>query len=108
LWQEQFVANGKYPKLDNVRNAFNRLRKKTGIDKPFKCLKKTSASLLRESEQFNSVVDLFLGHAPQTMSERHYAADPQQLLDSAIDWLRDHYAKHNCFVVRSPVNTIDA
>jgi integrase len=101
LWQEQFDANGKYQKLDNVRNAFDRLRKKTSIDKPFKCLKKTSASLLRESEQFNSVVDLFLGHAPQKMSERHYAADPQQLLDSAIGWLRDHYAQHQCFVARS-------
>jgi integrase len=101
LWQEQIDANGKYKKQDNVRNAFNRLRKKTGVDKPFKCLKKTSASLLRESEQFNSVVDLFLGHAPQKMSERHYAADPQQLLDRAIGWLRDHYAQHQCFVARS-------
>jgi integrase len=105
LWQEQIDANGKYKKQDNARNAFNRLRKKTGIDKPFKCLKKTSASLLRESEQFNSVVDLFLGHAPQKMSERHYAAEPQQLLDNAIAWLHGHYAKHDCFVVRSPVNT---
>ena len=101
LWHERIDANGKYQKLDNVRTAFGRLRKKSGIDKPFKSLKKTSASLLRESEQFNSVVDLFLGHAPQKISERHYAADPQQLLDSAIVWLHDHYAQHKCFVVRS-------
>ena len=31
LWQEQIDANGKYKKQDNVRNAFGRLRKKSGI-----------------------------------------------------------------------------
>ena len=78
-----------------------RSAKKTSIDKPYKSLKKTSASLLRESEQFNHAVELFLGHAPQNISERHYAADPQQLLDNAIGWLYEHYAKHNCFTMQS-------
>jgi integrase len=101
LWQEQLTAKGRYRKMDNLRNAFDRLRRKTHIDKPFKCLKKTSASLLRESQQFNSVVGLFLGHAPRDVSQRYYAADPQELLNSAIGWLRDHYVQHQCFVARS-------
>ena len=101
LWQEQLTAEGRYRKTDNLRNAFDRLRRKTHIDKPFTSLKKTSASLLRESQQFNSVVGLFLGHAPRDVSQRYYAADPQLLLDSAIAWLHDHYAQHQCSVARS-------
>ena len=99
LLTEQIGEDGKYSKMDNVRSAFDRLRKKSDIDKPFKCLKKTSASRLRESQQFHSVVGLFLGHAPREVSDRFYAAAPQQLLDDAICWLRDHYASHNCFAL---------
>jgi integrase len=92
--------DGKYSKMDNIRNAYDRLRRKTKIDKPFKCLKKTSASLLRDHEESSSIVGLFLGHAPRDVSERYYAAAPQQLLDRAILWLRDHYAKYECFAAK--------
>lgn len=97
LLTERFGNDGKYWKMDNVRNAFDRLRRKTKIDKPFKCLKKTSASLLRESERFNGVVGLFLGHAPRQVSEKFYAAAPQKLLDQAIDWLHGHNSDCKCF-----------
>jgi integrase len=101
LLREGTSASGKYQKMDNVRNAFDRLRKKQKITKPFKSLKKTSASLLRGQAQFQSVVGLFLGHAPQKISEKFYAADPQQLLDDAIAWLRGHYVEHRCFCSES-------
>ena len=114
LWSEETTADGKYKKNDNVKNAFERLRtvkeikeplkarKKTStrkveravkatIDKPLKSLKKTSASLLRDNAQFASLEGLFLGHAPQSMSDKHYTKVPQKLLDQAVQWLGEEY-----------------
>lgn len=114
LWVEEITKDGKYRKMDNVKNAFDRLRKvekvekpskarkktsakkaeralKSTIDKPLKSLKKTSASLLRDNLQFSSLEGLFLGHAPQSMSDKHYAKVPQNLLDQAIQWLGKEY-----------------
>jgi len=114
LWSEQITEDGKYKKNDNVKNAFDRLRtvkmieeplkarKKTSarkieravkvtIDKPLKCLKKTSASLLRDNAKFSALEGLFLGHAPQSMSDKHYTQVPQKLLDAAVAWLGKQY-----------------
>jgi len=117
LWSEEITKDGKYRKTDNVKNAFDRLRTvreveeveetgktkkkasakkveramKSTINKPLKSLKKTSASLLRDNAKFSSLEDLFLGHAPQKMSDKHYAKVPHNLLDQAIDWLGDEY-----------------
>ena len=88
---EKFSENGTYRKTDNIKNAFDRLRKPLKILKPLKSLKKTSASLLRDSAQFSSLEHLFLGHAPMTMADRHYARVPQRLLDQAIEWLGRQY-----------------
>jgi integrase len=114
IWSEEITEDGKYRKTDNVKNAFDRVRtvkkveepskarKKTSakkaeravkatIEKPLRSLKKTSASLLRNSGQFSSLRGLFLGHAPQTMADRHYTDVPQGLLDQAIQWLGSEY-----------------
>lgn len=114
LWVEEMTKDGKYRKMDNVKNAFDRLRKvektekpskarkkksvktkekalKATIAKPLKSLKKTSASLLRDNAKFASLEDLFLGHAPQKMSDKHYAQVPHKLLDQAIQWLGKQY-----------------
>ena len=50
LCTEVLTADGKYKKTDNVKNAFDRLRKKEGIDKPLKSFKKTSATLVKGDE----------------------------------------------------------
>ena len=91
LWHEAVDDEGKLTKTDNVKSAFARLQKKTKINKPLKSLKKTSASLIRDHEKFGSLETLFLGHAPQTMADKHYARAPQALLDEAIGWLRGQY-----------------
>ena len=117
LWSEENTEDGRYKKTDNVKSAFNRLRmvkeikeikeplkarKKTStrkveravkstIDKPLKSLKKTSASLLRDNAQFASLEGLFLGHAPQSMSDKHYTKVPQKLFDQAVQWLGEEY-----------------
>jgi integrase len=87
FWTEDMGDDEKYRKTDNVKNAFDRLKATTGIKKPMKSLKKTSASLIRNNENFASLESLFLGHAPQSMSDKHYAQVPQGLLDRAMEWL---------------------
>jgi integrase len=114
IWSEEITKDGKYRKTDNVKNAFDRLRTvkkieeppdapkkrsarkveravKATIDKPLKSLKKTSASLLRDNAKFSNLEKLFLGHAPQSMSDKHYAKVPQKLLDQAVLWLGKQY-----------------
>ena len=91
LWYEEVGEGGKLKKNDNVKSAFDRLKRKTKITKPMKSLKKTSASLIRANERFASLESLFLGHAPQSMSDRHYTEVPQTLFDEAIKWLGDQY-----------------
>ncbi len=91
LWIETLRTNGKYKKTDNVKNAFDRLRKKEGINKPLKSFKKTSATLVKGNERFNGLEDLFLGHAPKKMSDKHYTQVPGKLLDQAILWLETQY-----------------
>jgi len=91
LWLQDFADDGKYKKTDSIKNAFKRLNQKTKINKPLKSLKKTSASLLRNNPRFSSLESLFLGHAPRTMADKHYATVPQELLDEAISWLGEEY-----------------
>ena len=91
LWYEEVGEGGKLKKNDNVKSAFDRLKRKTKITKPMKSLKKTSASLIRANERFASLESLFLGHAPQSMSDRHYTEVPQALFDEAIAWLGGKY-----------------
>ena len=89
LWMEEL--SDKYKKNDNVRSAFDRLRRKLKIGKSLISLKKTSASLIRSSKEYKGLEDVYLAHAPQKMSDRHYAKAPQELLDEAIKWLREQY-----------------
>jgi integrase len=91
IWSEELSEDGKYKKNDNVKSAFERLRKATKIEKPLKSLKKTSASLLRDNGEFASLDGLFLGHAPHKMSDKHYSKVPQNLFDQAVQWLGEQY-----------------
>ncbi|MCG6156366.1 tyrosine-type recombinase/integrase [Rubinisphaera margarita] len=91
LLTETLEENGKLKKTDNIKNAFDRLRNRLEITKPLKSFKKTSASLLRDSERFQSLEDLFLGHAPEKLSDKHYTKVPTNLLDTAVSWLEEQY-----------------
>ena len=91
LRTEKLTADGKYKKTDNIKNSMDRLKKKLGIKIPLKALKKTSASLLRNSERFSGLESLFLGHSPRSMAHQHYAQVPQDLLDAGIQWLGEQY-----------------
>ncbi len=91
IWWNEVTADGEYKKNDNVKNAFDRLRRKTKIQKPLKSLKKTSATLIRGNSEYASLESLFLGHSGKTIAHRHYAQPPQNLLDQAIGWLATEY-----------------
>ncbi|MDM4018239.1 tyrosine-type recombinase/integrase [Roseiconus lacunae] len=90
LLQEYVDDNGKYKKNDNIRNAYNRLLTKADLTKSFKLLRKTSASLLDNHSTFRGLGELFLGHAPRTVAQRHYIQTTDTALDDAIDYLRSH------------------
>ncbi len=80
--------DGRLHKVDNIHTGYFRLCRRVGIKgRPFKSLRKTSATLLRGNPQFTGLEDLFLGHAPRRMSDKHYAGTPNDLLASAIEWL---------------------
>lgn len=91
ICRDDLGKEGKYKKNDNVKNAYDRLKEKTGISKPLKSLKKTSATMIRNNKEYQGLEDLFLGHAPRKMSDRHYAKPPQDLLNEATAWLRLKY-----------------
>ena len=42
-------------------------------DRSFICLKKTSRSLPEDIRDFKPIAELFVGRAPKTISEKHYA-----------------------------------
>ena len=80
--------NGRLHKVDNIHTGYFRLCSRVDIkNRPFKSLRKTSATLLRGSKEHTGLETLFLGHAPRSMSEKHYSAPPSDLLASALDWL---------------------
>lgn len=83
--------DGKPRVNDAIKNAFNRLKKKTGVNKSFKLLRKTAATLIRGNERFNGLESLFLGLSPRGIADQHYAQPPEELLAAATQWLGSQY-----------------
>lgn len=82
--------DGKATTNDSIKNAYDRLKKKTGIKKPLKLLRKTSANLIANNPEFRGLENLFLGHSPSGTADRHYV-DAVGQLDGAIGWLGSQY-----------------
>jgi integrase len=87
-WSEM-TDGGKLRKSDSIASYYNWLKRKKlgGFKKPLKELRKTSASLLETRPEYRGFSTLFLGHAPQTIADRHYVRPPQDLFDQAVLWL---------------------
>ncbi|MFH5806353.1 hypothetical protein [Alienimonas sp. DA493] len=82
--------------VDNVRNALNQLKRKMArrsVKVPTRAdrWRKTGASLLNSEAGFAELVQLWLGHAPQTVADKHYAAAPLTRLADAVAWLGERY-----------------
>ena len=82
--------------VDNVRNALTRLRKKmagSGINVPTRVdlWRKTGASVINSQKDSAGLVQLFLGHSPATVADKHYAAAPLGRLADATVRLGEVY-----------------
>jgi len=85
-------ADGKLHKVDNVHCNFSRCCRRVKITgRPFKSLRKTAATLLRGNATFSGLESVFLGHAPRSIADRHYAGVPHELLGQAINWLATQF-----------------
>lgn len=91
LVHERISPAGKYCKSDNVKNAYERVLKKLSLARPFKLLRKTSATLIHSHERFRGLDQLFLGHAPAPIPEKHYSATGRNALDAALEYMREEY-----------------
>jgi integrase len=80
-------ADGRLTRSDGFAACFTWMRDRTGFGHSLKELRKLGASLLRTNPDYAVLVDYFLGHSPQSMADRHYAAPPQDLFDDAVTWL---------------------
>ena len=90
LMAQEITSAGKLKKSDCVKNGFFRLLQKTKLKGSFKLLRKTSASLLKDSD-YNDVYDLFLGLAAGKISDKHYAKAALGRLAKALAWLAKKY-----------------
>jgi integrase len=89
---DKIIANGGTSKIDLVRDAVVALCGNIGVEKkPLKLIRKTSATMVADHPTYKNYVDLFLGHTPSKMSERHSANYSQTEFDEAVDWLRTKY-----------------
>lgn len=108
------IEDGKHKKVDCIKNGFFRLTKKTKIAKPFGSLKKTSGSLIRDSE-FTALEQLFLGQAstciPTSYGRRRQdPMKPVEWLPSGMFVRLDHPKTHkgapaaHCCLADGPVD----
>jgi integrase len=87
----QELRGGKLVRADLIASNYAKLQIRLGFKKPLKQLRKTAASLLGENPQYGRFAQYFLGHAPQSISERHYVRPSQALFDEAVTWLGQQF-----------------
>ncbi len=90
------LVNGRLKKSDAVRLAWRRIECPIKIG--LKHLRKTSATLLGGNKDFASVADLFLGHAPRSMADKHYKQAPMELLADGVRWLGQQYGVPQSYI----------
>jgi integrase len=89
-WVWGKIVDGKLKSSDNVATNYSHLRAKLkGFTKPFKSLRKTGATLLDSHPEYHRFSKLYLGHAPDSIKDRHYvdASQLQPQFDAALLWL---------------------
>jgi predicted transcriptional regulator len=77
------IENGKFTQSDAVKNAFDRVMKKVGLNghRGFYCLSKTGASLVEEIDP--TATEMYLGHVENGM-KKHYAQRDWERLERAL------------------------
>lgn len=99
LRNRQIRENGTTTNFDNIRMAYDRLTKKLKQKKAktLKHIRKTSASILESHETFGRYAQHFLGHAPQSITQKHYVKPSDDLFDKAVEWLGEQYQVSKIF-----------
>ena len=89
LWNDT-IDNGKN---NNIDSAFKRLiikLRKNDSDFPkttYYAFRRTSSTLISNEQKYRIYGNLWLGHAPQSIADRHYNVTEDTLLDECIEWL---------------------
>jgi hypothetical protein len=97
------------PKADNIHRAYRRILDKIDLPrsqrKPIAALRKTSSTLLDHSirltnhqRNYTTISRLFLGQAPADVKGKHYTPGDMELLQEALEWLREVYRKHKVII----------
>jgi len=84
-WVRDEIVNGKRKKSDSIKSLYVHLK----LDHTLKLYRKTGATTL--NKQFPDCVELYLGHAPRTVTERSYVDPDQDRFDEAIEWLGQQF-----------------
>ena len=90
-WVWEALVGGKLRSTDTIATNYRRLAGSLNITKPMACLRKTSATKLKNSEGFSDIDWYFLGHAGRSMADRHYSAILRDRLAKALHWLGGQY-----------------
>jgi integrase len=86
-WVRARLNKGRLAAADAIHAAFIKLRQRLKFLGRLKELRKTGATLLESHKDYCRCTTIFLDHSPRSMKDKHYAAPPQDLIDSAIAWL---------------------
>jgi integrase len=90
VWEEQVEAAGGKKRLkssNSINSNFTHLRNRIRFNKPLSLVRKMGASLLNGSTKYRGCVPEYLGEAPSSIKDKHYARPDQALFDQAVTWL---------------------
>jgi hypothetical protein len=80
-WVRDELVNGKRRRSDSIKSLYAHLK----VQHPLKRFRKTGSTTL--DKQYPECVELYLGHAPRTITQKSYVTPSQDRLDEAINWL---------------------
>jgi integrase len=94
-WVASEYSGGRLTSADSISTNYGHLKKKLakkGVQvQSLKVFRKTSATIMNSHAVFRGLTSLFLGHAPSSVADRHYAGAPEKLFDEAVTWLGREY-----------------
>jgi integrase len=86
LWACRVEEDGRTPAIDLICDLWRTVQ--PPIPFQFRVMRRVAATLLESHPDHCRYVQHYLGHAPASVAQRHYAAPSQARFDEAIDWLR--------------------
>jgi integrase len=84
LWSSRLEADGSTPQKDMISQQWKRAK----IRPPHKAFRSIGATLLESHKNYGRHVELYLGHSPKSVKDRHYAAPSDEVFGEALAWLR--------------------